>query len=591
MAEAPSNKETLRKFFQMLKPYRWLLLAALLTVLIVESITIVERYLLKVLVDNGTAFSSGSITRQVFMGILAGIAIAFLASQLVKATMRFCRWTAVDRLEANVMTDVKRKYFMHVVHLPHKFHTTHKTGSLISRITRGARALESMMDVIVINMAPIVMQLTVAVVALVTLSLSAAIVIFVTVLVFVLFGMYRQQKQLPDSLRFNEADDYEKGQIADVLTNIESVKYYGKEKLVDRVYRRASEDTKKKAIKSWDWYSGTDAGQTVIIAIGTFFVVYFPAKELLAGTITIGTLVFIYTVFLGLIAPMNSFVGGMRQWYQSRADLASLLQYDDEKNDIEDKPDAKPLHVTKGEITFANVTFGYVPNRKVLKKFNLTIHPNEKVALVGQSGSGKSTLIKLIYRFYDVDAGEVTIDGHDVRDVQQEALRSELAIVPQEAILFDETIYNNILFSRPGASREEVLAAIRFAQLDKVIAHFPEKENTIVGERGIKLSGGEKQRVSIARAILANKRILVLDEATSALDSQTEHDIQADLKKLMQGRTAIIIAHRLSTIMSADRIVVLDEGNIVQMGTHNELIRQKGLYKKLWDLQKGGYIQ
>jgi ATP-binding cassette subfamily B protein len=209
---------------------------------------------------------------------------------------------------------------------------------------------------------------------------------------------------------------------------------------------------------------------------------------------------------------------------------------------------------------------------------------------VGHSGSGKSTLVKLLYRLYDVDKGAILIDGEDIRDFKQESLRSELSIVPQECVLFDDSVYNNILFSRQNAKREEVLSAIKFAQLDKTVKNFPFKENTIVGERGVRLSGGEKQRVSIARAILANKKAIILDEATSSLDSQTEHEIQADLQKLLEGRTAIIIAHRLSTIMRADRIVVLDKGRIVQIGNHNELINKKGIYRELWSLQKGGYI-
>jgi ABC-type multidrug transport system fused ATPase/permease subunit len=226
-----------------------------------------------------------------------------------------------------------------------------------------------------------------------------------------------------------------------------------------------------------------------------------------------------------------------------------------------------------------------------LQDFNLKIKPNEKVALVGHSGCGKTTLVKLLNRFYDVDSGNILIDGKDIRDVKQESLRAETGIVPQECILFDDTIYNNIKFADQKASRKEVMDAIRFAQLDKIINNFPKRENTIVGERGVKLSGGEKQRVSIARAILANKKMLVLDEATSALDSQTEYEIQKSLQKLLESRTSIIIAHRLSTIMNADRIIVMKSGKIIQQGKHADLIREEGEYKKLWNLQKGGYIK
>ena len=227
----------------------------------------------------------------------------------------------------------------------------------------------------------------------------------------------------------------------------------------------------------------------------------------------------------------------------------------------------------------------------MVKNFNLEIKPGEKVALVGHSGSGKSTLVKLLYRLYDVTAGRILIDNQNVKDVKQESLRSELSIVPQECILFDNTVFENIKFSNTKASKKDVMNAIKLAQLDKTVKNFPYKEKTIVGERGVKLSGGEKQRVSISRAILANKRVIILDEATSSLDSKTEHEIQDALKHLLKGRTSIIIAHRLSTIMNADKIVVLDKGKIVQIGKHNDLIRKKGAYRELWNLQKGGYLQ
>ena len=248
------------------------------------------------------------------------------------------------------------------------------------------------------------------------------------------------------------------------------------------------------------------------------------------------------------------------------------------------------MKLAKGEIDFKNVWFAY-DKRIIFQGLNLKIPAGKKIALVGHSGSGKSTLVKLLYRFYDVNSGSIEVDGKDIKEIKQESLRGGMSIVPQECVLFDDSIYNNVAFSNPNATKEEVLQAIKFAQLDEIIKEFPNKENTIVGERGVKLSGGEKQRVSIARAILANKKILVLDEATSSLDSKTEHDIAEALRKLMQGRTSIIIAHRLSTIMNADLIVVMEKGVIKQMGKHAQLIKQEGTYKNLWDLQKGGYIK
>jgi ATP-binding cassette subfamily B protein len=360
--------------------------------------------------------------------------------------------------------------------------------------------------------------------------------------------------------------------------------------MIEKIYSKFNKSTKDAIIKYGNYYRWSDAGQVAILGIGTLAILYFSIMDFLAGNITLGTLVFIYTVYGHLVGPMFMFVHGMRSFYRSMADLQDLFGYSKFENEIKDKPNAKEIKIDEGEVEFRNIDFNY-GKRKLLKNFNLKIKPNEKIALVGHSGCGKTTLVNLLNRLYDVDSGEILIDGKDIRDFKQESLRGETGIVPQECILFDDTLYNNIKFSNPKASKEDIEKAIKFAQLDKIIKNFPKGMNTIVGERGVRLSGGEKQRVSIARAILANKKILVLDEATSALDSETEHEIQKSLQKLLIGRTSIIIAHRLSTIMSADRIIVMRNGKIIQEGNHEDLIKQEGEYKKLWNLQKGGYIK
>ena len=325
------------------------------------------------------------------------------------------------------------------------------------------------------------------------------------------------------------------------------------------------------------------------MGFGGLAILFVTVNSFLKGTISIGTVTFAWGLYWGLIETVRAFIDGLRGYNRAIADFSDLFRYGKIENDIKDKPKAENLEIKNGEIEFKNVSFKY-HEQILFKDFSLVIPKNKKVALVGHSGSGKSTIVKLLYRLYDLDKGQILIDNADIKDVKQESLRSELSIVPQECILFDDTIYNNILFSNPKASRKEVIQAIKFAQLDKTIANFPYKENTIVGERGVKLSGGEKQRVSIATAILANKKVLVLDEATSSLDSKTESEIQKDLQHLMQNRTSLIIAHRLSTIMNADFIDVLDKGRIVQQGAHNQLISKPGVYRELWNLQKGGYL-
>ena len=426
--------------------------------------------------------------------------------------------------------------------------------------------------------------------SLIYFDLLSAIIILVTMVLFIGYSLIVQSVQQKANLKENLTEDIEKGNMADFFTNVDSIKYFGKENDIKQKYVNLTESTRKAALKSWDFWKWIDTGQGVILGIGTFLLIYFPMIKFLNGEMTLGTVVFIYTVFGNLMGPLYGFVSGVRGFYRQMADFQSLFEYNKIENDIKDKPDAKKLKIKEGNIEFRNVSFNY-HERMLFNQLNLKIDKNKKIALVGHSGSGKTTLVKLLYRFYDIDSVNILVDGEDIRDFKQESLRGELSIVPQDCVLFDDTIYNNIAFANPRASREEVLKAIKFAQLDKVIKDFPYGENTVVGERGVKLSGGEKQRVSIARAILANKKVLILDEATSSLDSETEHEIQSDFKRLMAGRTSIIIAHRLSTIMGADMIVVFEHGKIVQTGTHNQLIKQEGQYRRLWHLQKGGYIK
>jgi ATP-binding cassette subfamily B protein len=383
--------------------------------------------------------------------------------------------------------------------------------------------------------------------------------------------------------------DLEKANISDVFNNIESIKYFAKENDVQTRFHALSAKTKELQLDFWNYFKLLESGQLIILGLGSFFLIYFSIRGLLTGGMGIGTFVFVFTTFVTLLGPLSSFVFGIRNLFRAVADFGDLFQYGKLENEIQDRPGAKSLGVTRGTIVFSSVVFQY-RKKRILDGFSLKIPAHWKVAVVGPSGAGKTTLIRLLYRLYDLESGSITIDGSDISKTTQASLRDSLSMVPQECILFDDSLYNNIAFSNPGASRKKILTAIRFAQLEKFIESLPLKEKTIVGERGVKLSGGEKQRVSIARALLADKKIMVLDEATSSLDSQTEHEIQKGLRDLMKGRTSIMIAHRLSTIMSADLIVVLDKGRVVQRGKHRDLIRKPGLYKKLWNLQKGGYI-
>jgi len=585
-------KYNLKIFWGFMKKYKLLMTGILFTIIVGSFKQVVDKYLFKVVIDNGTSFSSGSLMLSDFVNILFIVALVFAGASLINTFMNWLEIHWISRIESNVVADLKRRFFNHLLSLDHNFHVTHKTGSMISRIIRGGGAVERMTESLAFNFVNVLVQFVVVTFSLVYLNWTSAVSISIVMVVFVVFSIYVQRKEQAYNLILNHKEDVEKANISDIFMNIDSIKYFGKEGLIKRKYEKLSGDTKISALLSWNYYKWMSTGQVFILAVGTFFVILFPLLNFLHGSITLGTLTFIYTIYISLISSMFSLIHGVRGFYRSMADFQDLFEYGKIDKEIKDKPDAPSLKVRRGEVYFKNINFHYNKKKSFgLENFSLRIKPNEKVALVGHSGCGKTTLVKLLYRFYDINSGEILVDGKDIRYVKQESLREELSIVPQECVLFDDTIFNNIKFSNPKATRDEVLAAIKFAQLDKLIETFPRKERTIVGERGVKLSGGEKQRVSVARAILANKKILVLDEATSALDSETEHEIQKNLHDLLQGRTSIIIAHRLSTIMNSDRIIVMKHGKIIQEGTHNQLINKPGEYNKLWNLQKGGYIK
>lgn len=583
-------KYNLNLYYKFLKKYKFLVFWLLLVILIIEATSVADKFLFKAIIDSGTEFSAGNILKEVFLKTILIVGVIYVSFVLVRAILKFIYLHLINILDAGMIFDLKQYFFSHLLTLDYEFHTNNKTGSLISKLLRIGGAVEKLTDVIIFNFAPLTFQLTVAFFSLLYFGVMPAVVTLITVILFVGYSLFMQRLQESANINSNETEDREKAVVSDIFTNIESVKYFGKEGLIKKKFKIMNLETKESALRFWGYFRWLDSIQLLILAGGIFFVIYFPLIEFINGKIPIGTVVFTYTVFTALVGSLFAFVWGIRNFYRAMADMQSIFQYAKIQNKIKDNSTAKELKLINGEIEFNDVSFSY-GNRKIFDGFNLKIEKNKNVAFVGHSGSGKSTLVKLLFRLYDLNSGSILIDKQNINNVKQESLRESMAIVPQECILFDDTIFNNVAFSNPRASYKEVLNAIKFAQLDKIILNFPKKEKTIVGERGVKLSGGEKQRVSIARAILADKKILVLDEATSALDSQTEHDIQQDLKKLMKGRTTLIIAHRLSTIMNSDQIVVMDKGKIVQIGNHQELISQEGQYKKLWNLQKGGYIK
>lgn len=582
-------KYNFKVYWEIVRDYKALLIFTLITALLIEFASIIESYIFKEIIDRSTNYTSALISYESLISFFLICAVIFVITALSQAIFRWLSLHYINLLDANSILDLKQKFFNHLAVLSHKFHQRHSPGMLISRLNRGVSAIEQMNDFLAFNTLPLCFQLILASLSLAYFDITSAVILVLTVIVFMIYSFYIQNIQQESNLKLNSQEDLEKSMISDTFSNINIIKYFGKESSIKYKFSKISSNSKFAALRLWNYFRWMSAGQGLIISIGTLALLFFSIKSFLAGNISVGVLVFIYTIYGNIFNLLYNFVYGVKHFYHAMADFETLFKYNKIKNEIKNKINSKELIIKSGNLDFKNVYFSF-RNRKIFSNFNLSIKKNESVAIVGPSGSGKTTLIKLLYRFFEIQSGEILIDGKSIRDFKQDSLRSELSIVPQECVLFNDTISNNIAFSNSSASKSEIQKAIRLSQLDKTLSRFPLHENTIVGERGAKLSGGERQRISIARAILADKKILILDEATSALDSQTESDIQISLDKLLQNRTSIIIAHRLSTIMKADRIIVLDKGKIVQMGRHEELIKQSGLYRRLWTLQKGGYI-
>lgn len=588
-------KNNFKEYFSIVNQNKFLFYSMILVVVIAEALAFADKFLYKIIIDDAEKFAAGNLIKSDFVNILLIVGAVFLGIIILRSIFKYLSFFLIAKFEPLTQKHIKEKYFNHILKLHHGFHTTHKTGSLISKLGRGQSAIEGLTDVLVFQMGPLIVQFIVVITSMAVFQKAAAISLFVTASLFMIYSIYINNKQVKMKVKMNNANDNERGFISDVFTNVESIKYYGKENNINKRARAFFEKSRFFTSKYWNTYSQMEFGHALILGLGTVATLYFPLNAYLNNEITLGTVVFIYTIYAMISGTLFRFVWGIKNFSRSMADLNDLFEYGKVKNEIKDKKNAKGIKITKGEIEFKDVSFRYPEKnnkgKKVFENFNLKIKPNETVAFVGHSGSGKTTIVKLFNRLYDVDHGSISIDDKNIKDVKQESLRSESGIVPQEAILFDDTIYNNLKFANPSANKNDILKAVKLSQLDEIIKTLPKGLNTIVGERGVKLSGGEKQRVSIARAILANKKILVLDEATSALDSRTENKIQKALDNLLKNRTSIVIAHRLSTIMKADRIVVLDKGRIVEQGSHKELLKNKGEYYKLWNMQSGGYIQ
>jgi ATP-binding cassette, subfamily B, heavy metal transporter len=584
-------KDTLIEIIDLGKKYKWSFFLILTFSVLFQFASLADKFIFKEVISGAEQYLERSISQDDFVNILLWMFSIYIVIIVFSFVFIWFQFHILNKFESKVMFDIKEKYFNHIVELDYIFHSDHKTGSLISKLSRGVGAVENFFDTILFSFAPLIIQVIIIIPSFFKIGLYQAVVFLFFILFYIIYSLIFIKKAEVDCKEANKAQDLEKANVSDVFTNIESIKYFGKENLIKNNFQNLIDDTRNKKIKEWNWWRYSVTGQRVIFTTAFLLLFYISFRQFIAGENSLAEITFTYTIFLSIMGPINWFSHGIRNISRSTVDLQDLFEYKKYQNNIKDKKSAFTKKITSGDIEFKNIFFKYPGTKKYLfDNFNLKIKAGEKVALVGESGSGKTTLVKLLYRFYNLNKGQILIDSKNLADFKQEFIRSEMSIVPQEAILFDDTVFNNIKFSNPEATAEQVWDALEKSQLKKFVEELPKKELTIVGERGIKLSGGQKQRVSIARAILADKKILVLDEATSALDSQTEHHIQANFHELMENRTTIVVAHRLSTVMQADKIVVLKDGKIIQTGKHLELINQEGEYKKLWSLQKDGFL-
>ena len=479
------------------------------------------------------------------------------------------------------------KTFVHMHDLSLRFHVERRTGGLSRIIERGTKGIETIVRFTILNTAPTILEfLMTAVIFAVTYGFSYVAVVVVTVWLYTWFTVKASDWRIGIRRDMNASDTDANSKAIDSLLNFETVKYFGNEAMEAKRFDGAMARYEISATRIWTSLGWLNFGQAVIFGLGMAAMMIMSGREVMAGTQTLGDFVFINAMLMQLSIPLN-FIGFIyREVRQGLTDIEQMFDLLDVEQEVQDKPDATPLAVTRGSVRFDNVHFAYDPKRPILKGVSFEVPAGKTIAIVGPSGAGKSTLSRLLFRFYDIQSGSVSIDGQDIRDVTQESLRAAIGMVPQDTVLFNDTIAYNIRYGRIAASDEEMRNAAELAQIGPFIDMLPEGYNAMVGERGLKLSGGEKQRVAIARTILKAPPILILDEATSALDSATEHEIQSALDLVSRNRTTLVIAHRLSTVISADEIIVLKDGVIAERGTHLALLGRGGLYASMWNRQR-----
>ena len=515
------------------------------------------------------------------------LVVGYNVVRIVQLGFNQLRDALFARVGQHAVRQLAFKAFVHMHELSLRFHLERRTGGLSRIIERGVKGIETIVRFTILNTAPTVLEFALtAIIFAVAYGWTYVAIIAVTVALYTWFTVRASDWRIAIRRDMNNSDTDANTKAVDSLLNYETVKYFNNEAMEAERFDRSMARYESAATRTWTSLGWLNFGQGVIFGAGMAAAMGLSAWEVTRGTQTLGDFVFINAMLMQLSIPLN-FIGFIyREIRQGLTDIEQMFDLLDVPQEVTDRPGARPLDVEKGTVRFEDVRFAYDPNRPILKGISFEVPAGRTVAIVGPSGAGKSTISRLLFRFYDIQHGRITIDGQDIRDVTQASLRARIGMVPQDTVLFNDTIAYNIRYGRTGASDEEVHEAARMAQIADFIAMLPDGYQSMVGERGLKLSGGEKQRVAIARTILKAPPILMLDEATSALDTQTEQEIQAALDVVSRGRTTLVIAHRLSTVIAADEIIVLRQGEIAERGTHRELLDAGGLYAEMWNRQR-----
>ncbi len=579
-----SDTATLKRLVPYLWRYRWRVMFALGFMLAAKVANVGVPLLLKDLVDR-MAIQPGST--QAMLVVPVGLIVAYGLLRLSTSLFTELRELVFAKATEGAARSISLEVFRHLHALSLRFHLERQTGGMTRDIERGTRAVHSLISYSLYSILPTIIEVTLVLTLLaVKFDPLFAWITIAALIVYVAFTITVTEWRTTYRRQMNELDSTAHTKAIDSLLNYETVKYFDNEAFEAKRYDESLEKLRRAALKSQSTLSLLNTGQQIVIGAALVAMLWRATQGVANGTMTLGDLVMVNAFMIQLYIPLN-FLGVLyREIKQSLTDLDRMFGLLDREREVADAPDAKALEVTTGEVRFDHVSFAYDPARPILHDVSFTIPPGRKVAVVGASGAGKSTIARLLFRFYDVTGGAITIDGQDIRRVTQASLRSAIGIVPQDTVLFNDTVGYNIAYGKPGASQAEVEGAARAARIHDFIASTPKGYDTAVGERGLKLSGGEKQRVAIARTLLKDPPIVVFDEATSALDSANERAIQAELERAAEGKTALVIAHRLSTIADAHEIIVLDAGRVVERGTHAALLSMQGHYATMWRLQQ-----